>query len=89
MVSYHPVGYHANPNLAHLIDKLNQVKYNWGWIKNLQEGSSPGIGLESPGLNNTRGNTIPYTVFPPGIAFQRLVREEQGLTTTTNHSKTM
>uniref|UniRef100_A0A673WFE9 Phosphoinositide 3-kinase regulatory subunit 5 n=1 Tax=Salmo trutta TaxID=8032 RepID=A0A673WFE9_SALTR len=25
----------------------------------------------------------------PGISFQRLVREEQGLTTTTNHSKTM
>jgi hypothetical protein len=50
MVSYHSVNYHANPNLAHLIDKLNQVSYNGGWSENLQESSSPGTGVEIPGL---------------------------------------
>ena len=27
-----------------------QGSYNWVWSENLQEGSSPGTGLESPGL---------------------------------------
>ena len=44
------------PNLAHLIltiswvDDMNQVSYNWSWSENLEEGSSPGTGLESPSL---------------------------------------
>ena len=49
--SYHPVDFRSDPNLAPLIliiDKINQVSYNWGWSENLQVGRTPRTGLETP-----------------------------------------
>ena len=56
--SNRPVGFHSNPNLAHLtliiswlINEIGLVTTG-GWIENLQEGSSPGTVLESPDIEN-------------------------------------
>jgi hypothetical protein len=54
---YHPECFHFNPNLEHLILIIIWL-INWTWLvttgvgaNNLQEGSSPGTGLETPVLH--------------------------------------
>lgn len=55
--SYHSVHFHFNPNLA---PKLNQISYNWGWSKSLQEGSSTGTRSETPDIS--------YSVFSSSLS---------------------
>ena len=50
---YHPVGFHSNTNKAHLTQQLEleiSGVPNWGRNENLQDGRSPGTGLDSPAL---------------------------------------
>ncbi len=57
--SFHPADFSSNPASAHLSVVIKQPwtpllagsgEFDWGWIWNLQDGSSPGAGLETTAI---------------------------------------